>query len=335
MILNTELNLTLRPMQYPQFFKLYKDSIKNIWTTDELDFSIDYEHLRDKLSPKEAHMIKRLVAFFATADNLVAHNLVLNFYKHINSPEYRMFLGKQLFDEMLHVETYLLLVDNYLPDPAERNEAFDAYRNIPSVKLKADFCFKYMDSINDLDKLDTDEKKRQFVENLVCFAACVEGLFFFGSFAYVYFLRNRGLLPGLAAATNWVFRDETNHIEAAMAALQVIRDEYPHLFDEALKKRTEEMIDEAIEVEMAFCADALSLGVSGISTQMMREYLMYCADNRLVHLGYPKKYLAKNPFPFMVLQDVQSLTNFFEKRVTEYQKGFSATKQAVVFDEAF
>lgn len=335
MILNTDLNLTLRPMQYPQFFKLYKDSIKNIWTTDELDFSIDYEHLRDKLNPKEAHLIKRLVAFFATADNLVAHNLVLNFYKHINSPEYRMFLGKQLFDEMLHVETYLLLVDSYLPDPAERNEAFDAYRNIPSVKLKADFCFKYMDSINELDKLDTDAKKRQFVENLICFAACVEGLFFFGSFAYVYFLRNKGLLPGLAAATNWVFRDETNHIEAAMAALQVIRDEYPHLFDEQLKKRTEEMIDEAIDVEMAFCSDALSLGVSGISPQMMRDYLMYCADSRLVQLGYSKKYLAKNPFPFMVLQDVQSLTNFFEKRVTEYQKGFTATKQAVVFDEAF
>lgn len=335
MILNTELNLTLRPMQYPQFFKLYKDSIKNIWTTDELDFSIDFEHLRDKLSPKEAHLIKRLVAFFATADNLVAHNLVLNFYKHLNSPEYRMFLGKQLFDEMLHVETYLLLVDNYLPDPVERSEAFDAYRSIPSVKLKADFCFKYMDSINELDKLDTDEKKRQFLQNLICFAACVEGLFFFGSFAYVYFLRNKGLLPGLAAATNWVFRDETMHIEAAMAAIGVIREEYPHLFDEALKKRTEAMIDEAIEVEMAFCSDALSLGVSGISPNMMKDYLMYCADNRLVQLGYPKKYLTKNPFPFMVLQDVQSLTNFFEKRVTEYQKGFSATKQAVVFDEAF
>ncbi|NBV49753.1 ribonucleoside-diphosphate reductase [bacterium] len=335
MILNTELNLTLRPMQYPQFFKLYKDSIKNIWTTDELDFSIDFEHLRDKLSPKEAHLIKRLVAFFATADNLVAHNLVLNFYKHLNSPEYRMFLGKQLFDEMLHVETYLLLVDNYLPDPVERSEAFDAYRSIPSVKLKADFCFKYMDSINELDKLDTDEKKKQFLQNLICFAACVEGLFFFGSFAYVYFLRNKGLLPGLAAATNWVFRDETMHIEAAMAAIGVIREEYPHLFDEALKKRTEAMIDEAIEVEMAFCSDALSLGVSGISPTMMKDYLMYCADNRLVQLGYPKKYLTKNPFPFMVLQDVQSLTNFFEKRVTEYQKGFSATKQAVVFDEAF
>ncbi len=335
MILTPDLNLTLRPMQYPQFFKMYKDSIKNIWTTDELDFSVDYEHIRDKLNPKEAHLIKRLVAFFATADSIVAQNLVLNFYKHVNSPEYRMFLGKQLFDEMLHVETYLLLVDNYLPDPIERAEAFDAYRSIPSVKLKADFCFKYMDSIQDLDRLDTDDKRRQFIENLICFAACVEGLFFFGSFAYVYFLRNKGLLPGLATATNWVFRDETVHIEGAMAAIQVIREEYPHLFDAKLEKRVEEMIDEAVAVELLFCEDVLSYGISGLSPTMMKEYLHYCADQRLVQLGYAKRYNARNPFPFMVLQDVQPLTNFFEKRVTEYQKGFGATKEAIVFDEAF
>lgn len=322
-------------MQYPQFFKLYKDSIKNIWTTEEIDFSIDYEHLRDKLNPKEAHLVKRLVAFFATADNLVAHNLVLNFYKHINSPEYRMFLGKQLFDEMLHVETYLLLVDNYLPDLAERAEAFDAYKNIPSVKLKADFCFKYMDSINNLDRLSSTQKRQQFVENLICFASCVEGLFFFGSFAYVYFLRNKGLLPGLATATNWVFRDETMHIEAAMQAIQAIRNEYPELFTKELEERVEAMIEEAIEVEMAFCEDVLTFGVSGLSPKLMKEYLCYCANQRLVQLGMNKKYFAKNPFPFMVLQDVQPLTNFFEKRVTEYQKGFGASKESVVFNESF
>lgn len=335
MILEHGLNLTLRPMSYPQFFQLYKDSIKNIWTTDELDFSVDYEHIRDKVSPREAHLIKRLVAFFATADNVVAHNLVLNFYKHVNSPEYRMFLGKQLFDEMLHVETYLLLVDNYLPDPAERSEAFDAYRNVPSVKRKADFCFKYMDSIEKLDKLDTDEKRRQFVENLACFAACVEGLFFFGSFAYVYFLRSKGLLPGLATATNWVFRDESIHIDGAMAVFNVIRKEYPEVFDARMEERICQMIDEAIAVEMAFCEDALGEGVTGLSGKAMHQYLQYCADQRLVQLGFKKRYNQRNPFPFMVLQDVQPLTNFFEKRVTEYQKGFGATREAVVFDEAF
>ena len=335
MILDTELDLTLRPMKYPQFFEAYKSSIRNIWTTDEIDFSIDFEHLRDRLSAGEAHLIKRLVAFFATADNLVAHNLVLNFYKHVNSPEYRMFLGKQLFDEMLHVEAYLLLVDNYIPDVAERKAAFDAYQTIESIKLKADFCFKYMDSIEQLDVLDTNQKRRQFVENLICFAACVEGLFFFGSFAYVYFLRDKGLLPGLATATNWIFRDETMHIEAAMDVIKVIRKEYPEIFDAAMNQKVEAMIDEAIEVEMAFCKDMLSFGVSGMSESLMHEYLKYVADQRLVQLGMSRKYKANNPFPFMVLQDLQPLTNFFEKRVTEYQKGFDVKKESIVFDEAF
>ncbi len=335
MILNPEIDLTLRPMKYPQFFQLYKNSIKNIWTTEEIDFSVDFEHLRDKISPQEAHLIRRLVAFFATADNIVAHNLVLNFYKHINSPEYRMFLGKQLFDEMLHVETYLLLVDNYIPDLEERRAAFAAYQEIESVKRKADFCFKYMDSINDLDRLDSDPKRRQFIENLICFAACVEGLFFFGSFAYVYFLRNNGLLPGLATATNWVFRDESLHIEGAMAALDAIRAEYPHLFDDALESRVVAMVEEAIEVEMHFCKDGLSQGVTGLSPTLMREYLENVADQRLTQMGFKKRYHTKNPFPFMVLQDVQPLTNFFEKRVTEYSKGFESNRAAVSFEEAF
>ena len=335
MILNPDLNLTLRPMQYPEFFEMYKNSIKNIWTTDELDFSIDFQHLRDKITPQEAHLIKRLVAFFATADNIVAHNLVINFYKHVNSPEYRMFLGKQLFDEMLHVEAYLLLVDNYIPDMEERRAAFDAYKTTDSIKKKADFCFKYMDSIENIDKLDSDEKRRQFIENLICFAACVEGLFFFGSFAYVYYLRNKGLLPGLATATNWVFRDETMHIEATMKVLGVIRHEYPHLWDAALEKRATQMIEEAIEVEMLFCSDALSMGVTGMSPALMYEYLQYVGDQRLIQLGFKKRYNAKNPFSFMVLQDVQPLTNFFEKKVTEYQKGFEAKGTSVVFNVDF
>lgn len=335
MILNPELDLTLRPMKYPQFFEMYKNSIKNIWTTEEIDFSVDFEHLRDKIKPEEAHLIKRLVAFFATADNIVAHNLVLNFYKHVNSPEYRMFLGKQLFDEMLHVETYLLLVDNYIPDPQERQNAFEAYQTVPSIKRKAEFCFKYMDSIEKLDKLDSIEKQRQFVLNLICFASCVEGLFFFGSFAYVYFLRSKGLLPGLATATNWVFRDETTHIEGAMAVLQVVREEMPAVFDYNLEQQVIAMVNEAIEVEMAFSEDSLSGGVTGMSPKHMRQYLCYCADQRLAQMGFTKQYHTTNPFPFMVLQDVQPLTNFFEKRVTEYQKGLESNKSKVNFDEDF
>jgi ribonucleoside-diphosphate reductase beta chain len=246
-----------------------------------------------------------------------------------------MFLGKQLFDEMLHVETYLLLVDNYIPDLDERQAAFDAYQTIPSIKQKADFCFKYMDAIHHLTDLETDDRKRQFVENLICFAACVEGLFFFGSFAYVYFLRNKGLLPGLATATNWIFRDETLHIEGAMAAISTIRKEYPHLFDQDLEIKMKKMVEEAIQVEMNFCQDALNLGVSGLSPQLMREYLEYVADQRLAQLGFSKAYLSKNPFSFMVLQDLQPLTNFFEKRVTEYQKGFESNRSSITFNDDF
>jgi len=335
MLLEGNIDLSLRPMKYPQFFQLYKDSIKNIWTTDELDFSIDFEHLRDKLSKEEAHLIKRLVAFFATADSLVAHNLVLNFYKHINSPEYRMFLGKQLFDEMLHVETYLLLVDNYISDPEEKRSAFDAYQTIDSIKMKADFCFKYMDSINEINDLSSEANKRQFILNLICFAACVEGLFFFGSFAYVYYLRSKGLLPGLASATNWVFRDESMHIEATMQVIQQLRAEYPQCFDKAMETQVQAMIDEALDCEMAFCRDALSFGVTGLSSALMRQYLEYVADQRLVSLGFQKKFHCKNPFSFMVLQDVQPLTNFFEKRVTEYQKGLNMRQDAMNFEESF
>lgn len=335
MLLNPKLNLTLRPMKYPQFFDLYKNSIKNFWTTEEIDFATDLEHLRSKITPSEAHMIKRLVAFFATADNVVAHNLVISFYKHINSPEFRMFLGKQLFDEMLHVETYLLLVDNYIPDMKERQDAFEAYQNIPSVKRKADFCFRYMDGIEQIDSLDSDEKRRAFIENLICFAACVEGLFFFGSFAYVYFLRSKGLLPGLATATNWIFRDESLHIEGAMMALNSIRSEYPHLFDKGLEERTVMMLEEAIEVEMEFCTDALGIGVTGLSEPLMREYLGYVADQRLVQMGWKPRFKTRNPFSFMLLQDTRPLTNFFEKRVTEYQKGLKADSGDIVFDSAF
>jgi ribonucleoside-diphosphate reductase beta chain len=335
MLLDPTIELTLRPMRYPGFFELYRASQKNIWTTDVLDFSVDFVHLRERLTPAEAHLIKRLVAFFATADNIVAHNLVLNLYKHINSPEFRMFLGKQLFDEMLHVETYLLLADTYIPDADERDEAFAAYQHVPSIKRKADFAFTYMDGIEAIDRLDSDEARKQFIVNLICYAACIEGLFFFGSFAYVYFLRSKGLLPGLATATDWVFRDESMHIRGAMAVIRALRQEVPQLFDAELEQTVREMLAEAIAVELAFCEDALAGGVTGLSPELMEEYLRYVADMRLVELGYVKQYDARNPFPFMALQDLQPLTNFFEKHVTEYQKGFQARAEAVSFEEAF
>src|SRR6218665_52012 len=208
MILNPGFDLTLRPMKYPVYFEMFKNGIKNTWTVDEVDFSTDLVDLHSKMKPSEKHLIHRLVAFFATGDSIVGNNLVLNLYKHVNSPEARLYLSRQLYEEALHVQFYLTLLDNYIPDPSEREKAFAAVDNIPSIKAKADFCFKWMDSINTLDRIETIEDRRKFLMNLICFANCIEGLFFFAAFAYVYFLRSKGLLAGLATGTNWVFRDE-------------------------------------------------------------------------------------------------------------------------------
>lgn len=324
--------LTLRPMRYPAFYDMYRDAIRNTWTVDEIDFGIDLNDLRQKLAPADRHLIERLVAFFATGDSIVANNLVLNLYRHINAPEARMYLSRQLYEEALHVQFYLTLLDAYIPDPERRNEAFAAVETIPSIRAKADFCFRWMDSVQHLERLDTRERRRQFLLNLICFACCIEGLFFFAAFAYVWFLRSRGLLPGLAAGTNWVFRDESGHMAFAFEVIRTARREEPGLFDAELEREVRRMLHEAIEVEAAFADDVLSGGVNGLSPAEMREYLRYVADQRLAALDLAPEFGARNPFPFLDLQDVQELTNFFERRVSAYQVGISG---AVAFDDAF
>ena len=249
MLLDPGMDLTLRPMRYPAFFEMYKAAIKNTWTVEEVDFSTDLVDLDRRVSPAERHLIQRLVAFFATGDSIVGNNLVLNLYQHINSPEARMYLSRQLYEEALHVQFYLTLLDNYLPNMADREQAFAAIENIPSIKGKADFCFRWIDSIQSLDQLRTRDDRRRFLLNLICFAACIEGLFFFAAFAYVYFLRSKGLLHGLATGTNWVFRDESAHIAFAFNVIATARREEPDLFDAALEAEVVAMIREAVECE--------------------------------------------------------------------------------------
>jgi ribonucleoside-diphosphate reductase beta chain len=331
-ILDPGFNLTLRPMKYPQFFEMYRGAIKNTWTVDEIDFSDDLVDLDRKLMPAEKHLINRLVAFFATGDSIVANNLVLNLYKHINAPEARMYLSRQLYEEALHVQFYLTLLDNYIPDIAEREQAFAAIENIPSIRKKGEFCFKWMGSVSDIDSLDTEEDRRAFLRNLICFATCIEGLFFFAAFAYVYFLRSKGLLNGLAAGTNWVFRDESAHMNFAFEVVNTVRSEQPELFDDRMASELTAMIDEAVECELQFAQDVLGEGVPGMSLIDTREYLQFVADQRLVQLGLAKQYGSKNPFSFMELQDVQELTNFFERTVAAYQVGVEGD---VAFDEEF
>ncbi len=321
MLLDPGMDLTLRPMRYPVFYDMYRDAIKNTWTVEEVDFSTDVTDLAQKMTAGERHLIQRLVAFFATGDSIVSNNLVLNLYQHINAPEARMYLSRQLYEEALHVQFYLTLLDTYVPDHDERAEAFAAVENIPSIKQKADFCQKWIGSINELHQLDSKADRRRFLLNLICFAACIEGLFFFGAFAYVYFLRSRGLLHGLAAGTNWVFRDESCHMAFAFEVVETVRKEEPDLFDEDLKREIYAMIDEAVDCETQFADDVLSQGVAGLSVKEVRQYLEYCADQRLNVLGLGKIYHSKNPFGFMELQDVQELANFFERRVSAYQVG--------------
>ncbi|HLL06425.1 MAG TPA: ribonucleotide-diphosphate reductase subunit beta [Myxococcaceae bacterium] len=336
MLLDPGMNLTLRPMAYPAFFEMYRNAIKNTWTVEEVDFSTDLVDLRSKMTEAERHLIHRLVAFFATGDSIVGNNLVLNLYKHVNAPEARMYLSRQLYEEALHVQFYLTLLDTYVPDPADRAKAFAAIDNIPSIQRKARFCLRWMDSINDLTELKTKEDRRRFLLNLICFAGCIEGLFFFAAFAYVYFLRSKGLLNGLAAGTNWVFRDESTHMQFAFEAIKVARQEEPDLFDARMQADVMEMMRDAVECETLFAQDLLSGGVAGLSVQEMRQYLEYVADQRLMMLGMQPMYRVKNSLAFMDLQDVQELTNFFERRVSAYQVavGVGAATD-VVLDAAF
>lgn len=331
-ILDPGLDLTLRPMRYPHFYEMYRTAICNTWTVEEVDLAEDVVDLRSVLSDPERHLVRRLVAFFATGDSIVANNLVLSLYRHINAPEARIYLSRQLFEEALHVQFYLTLLDTYVADHDERARAFDAIENIPSIRAKAEFCFRWMDAISSIDSLRTRDDRRTFLLNLVCFAACIEGMFFFAAFAYVYFLRSKGLLNGLASGTNWVFRDESCHMRFAFAVIDVVRQEEPDLFDADFERAVVAMLEEAVEAETVFAADMLGEGVPGLSLTDTRQYLQHVADQRLADLHLPARFGVPNPFGFMQLQNVQELSNFFERTVSAYQVGVSG---AVAFDEDF
>ncbi|GAB3963378.1 ribonucleotide-diphosphate reductase subunit beta [Actinoallomurus acanthiterrae] len=330
-LLDPGMDLTLRPMRYPAFYDRFRAAIRNTWTVEEVDLHSDLADLA-RLTPEELHLVNRLVAFFATGDTIVANNLVLNLYTHLNAPEARLYLSRQLFEEAVHVQFYLTLLDTYLPDHDERVKAFAAVENIPSIRDKAEFCFRWIDSLGAMDRLRTREDRRAFLLNLICFAACIEGLFFYGAFAYVYWLRSRGLLNGLASGTNWVFRDESMHMEFAFSVVDTVRAEEPDLFDEELTGQVWAMLEEAVAAELAFAHDLCGDGLPGMTATDMRAYLENVADQRLARLGLPVRYGTANPFPFMELQDVQELSNFFERRVSAYQVAVEGT---VSLDEVF
>ena len=244
-ILDPGFDLTLRPMKYPQFYKQFRTAYeKNNWTVQEISFATDKVDLREKMTNAERHVVNRIVAFFATGDNIVSNNAALCLYKHVNSPEARMYYGRQIFEECLHVDFYLTLVDRcYIKASPDERAAADstAINTIPSVQKKAEFCFKWMDQMEQIDRLESEADQRTFLMNLLTFACAVEGLFFFAAFVYVYYLRDRGLLHGLASGTNWVFRDESAHMRFAFSVIDVIRREIPGVWD-GMEERVQAML---------------------------------------------------------------------------------------------
>jgi ribonucleoside-diphosphate reductase beta chain len=331
-ILDAGFNLTLRPSKYPQFHQQFRTAYENNnWTLQEISFNTDKADLRDRITHAERHVISRLLAFFATGDQIVSNNAALTLYKHVNSPEARMYYSRQMFEEALHIDFYKTLLEEYLPDEADQIAAFRAIENIPSIKQKGDFCFRWMEQMNSIEVLRTREDRQTFLMNLLTFACAVEGLFFFAAFAYVYYLRDRGLLHGLASGTNWVFRDESAHMRFAFSVIDVIRQETPELWD-GMEMQVRDMLAEAIECEMQFAEDVLSMGVIGLSAKDMREYLRYVADGHCHRLGMAPIYGATCPFPFMLKQDVMEMTNFFERTVSSYSVGIGGE---VLLDEEF
>ncbi len=290
----------LFPIKHDRIWEMYKQQEASFWTAEEIDLDQDKKDWNN-LSDDEQHFIKHVLAFFAASDGIVLENLAVNFIREVQIPEARCFYGFQAMMENIHAETYSLLIDTYIADPKERDYLFHAIDNIPAVKKKADWALRWL-----------SKKKATFPERLVAFAA-VEGIFFSGSFCAIFWLKKRGLMPGLTFSNELISRDEGLHCEFAAELHGMLRNPAPQ---DAITK----MIAEAVEIEKEFITGALPVKLVGMNNDMMAQYIEYVADRLLVMLGCPKIYDAKNPFPWMEMISLQGKTNFFEKRVGEYQK---------------
>ena len=289
----------LFPIQYPKIWEAYKKAEASFWTAEEIDFSIDIDHWA-KLSKGEKHFIKNILAFFAGSDGIVLENLTQRFTNEIQIPEARCFYGFQMAIENIHSETYSLLIDKYIKDNDEKMHLFNAIETIPCVSKKANWAIKWMQS-----------EQSTFATRLVAFAA-VEGIFFSGSFCAIYWLKQRGLMPGLTFSNELISRDEGMHTDFAVLLYSML--EYTKLSQRSI----EEIIKEAVEIEKEFITDSIPCDLIGMNARLMKQYIEFVADRLVVQLGYEKIYNSKNPFSFMELISITGKTNFFERRVSEY-----------------
>jgi ribonucleoside-diphosphate reductase beta chain len=290
----------LFPIKHHGIWDLYKKAMASFWTAEEIDLYADLGDW-EALNDQERHYISHILAFFSASDGIVNENLALRFYNDVQIPEARSFYGFQIAMENIHAETYGLLIDTYIKDEKQKDYLFHAIDNIPCIKKKADWALRWIYS-ND-----------NFAERLVAFAA-IEGIFFSGSFCSIFWLKKRGLMPGLTFSNELISRDEGLHTDFACL---LYRD---YVEDKPSKERILELVMEAVELEQEFITEALPVSLIGMNADMMKEYIKFVADRLLRSLGYEEHYGAKNPFDWMELISMQGKTNFFEKRVAEYQK---------------
>ena len=288
------------PIQHHDIWEWYKKQEACFWTAEEIDLHQDLTDWQNKLSDDERYFIKHILAFFAASDGIVNENLAENFVNEVQYSEVKFFYGFQIMMENIHSETYSLLIDTYVKDEKEKDQLFNAIETFPAIKKKADWALKWIDSDS-------------FAERLIAFAA-VEGIFFSGAFCSIYWLKKRGLMPGLTFSNELISRDEGLHCDFACLLYT------KHLKNMLPKEQVAGIIQDAVEIEKEFVTDALPVRLIGMNSDLMSQYIEFVADRLLVELGNEKIYNATNPFGFMEMISIQGKTNFFEKRVGEYQK---------------
>ncbi|KAF9175654.1 Ribonucleotide-diphosphate reductase (RNR), small subunit [Mortierella sp. AD011] len=291
----------LFPIKFHEVWQMYKKAEASFWTAEEVDLSKDMHDWENRLSEDERFFISHILAFFAASDGIVNENLLERFSNEVQIPEARCFYGFQIMIENVHSEMYSLLIDTYVKEPTQRDKLFDAIDTIPCIRKKASWALKWI-----------SDKDSTFGERLVAFAA-VEGIFFSGAFASIFWLKKRGLMPGLTFSNELISRDEGLHTDFACLLFSLLRQRPD-------QKRVNAIITEAVTIEQEFLTDALPVMLIGMNAKLMKQYIEFVADRLLVALGNPKHYNVENPFDFMDLISLQGKTNFFEKRVSDYQK---------------
>ena len=340
---------TVFPIRYQNLWKFYKQHISTFWTVEEVKLVDDIADWNNRLNDNERWFIKNILAFFASSDGIVNENLVANFYNEVQIPEARQFYAVQMMIEAVHNEQYSLLIDTYISNTEEKANLFRAVETIPAIKRKADWAIKWIEEGNTLQQFIPQEflqqfnillqnstisskdaealqflvrKRPTFAQRLLAFI-CVEGIFFSGSFCAIYWLKSRGLMPGLSTANQFISRDENLHAEFAISLYKMLENR----LDEEI---VHNIFKDAVEIEKEFITESLPVSLIGMNCKLMTEYIEMVADRWLVLLGYNKIYNTSNPFPCMEMISLNEKVNFFENTVTNYQRANVGTNEEIV-----